>query len=206
MDNRYRYSRYKLGVLIATVEERKEQFDILQSKFSYQSENIDVILISDCDNKEKSIGKKRQNLLEAAKNMNCEWIVFFDDDDLPSENYIQLILDTINSNPDIDCIGINGTMTTNGSNPQTWCHVLGEIWRDGSSRDKFTYYRPIIHFNPVKLELALKAGFKDMRYGEDRDYSDRLNPLLKKMAYIEQPLFHYNYSNKIEHKKKYGIK
>lgn len=196
----------KLGILIATVEDRKEQFDILKHKFLAQCELNKSWVFYDCDNKEKSIGKKRQDLLESAKKQDCEWIVFFDDDDLPSENYIQLILDTINSNPDIDCIGINGTMTTNGSNPQTWCHVLGETWREGKHNEQFTYYRPIIHFNPVKLELALKAGFKDMRYGEDRDYSDRLNPLLKKMAYIEQPLFHYNYSNKIEHKKKYGIK
>lgn len=196
----------KLAILIATVEERKKQFEkLLECSFN-REKYPDVLLISLCDNKELSIGNKRQRLLLAAKKENCEWIVFFDDDDLPSENYIQLILDTINSNPDIDCIGINGTMTTNGANPQTWCHVLGETWREGKPNEKFTYYRPIIHFNPVKLELALKAGFKDMRYGEDRDYSDRLNPLLKKMAYIEQPLFHYNYSNKIEHKKKYGIK
>lgn len=197
---------YRLAILIATIEDRKEQFKELKLKLDSQINDGEIILVFDCDNKEKSIGKKRQNLLEFAKGMGCEWIVFFDDDDLPSENYIQLILDTINSNPDIDCIGINGTMTTNGANPQTWCHVLGETWREGKPNEKFTYYRPIIHFNPVKLELALKAGFKDMRYGEDRDYSDRLNPLLKKMAYIEQPLFHYNYSNKIEHKKKYGIK
>lgn len=197
---------YKLGILIATIDERKEEFEKLILSFLFQRQIDFVYVISDSDNKQKSIGKKRQDLLEAAKKSDCEWIVFFDDDDLPSENYIQLILDTINSNPDIDCIGINGTMTTNGSNPQTWCHVLGETWREGKPNEKFTYYRPIIHFNPVKLELALKAGFKDMRYGEDRDYSDRLNPLLKKMAYIEQPLFHYNYSNKIEHKKKYGIK
>lgn len=197
---------FKLGILIATVEDRREQYDSLMQSFLNQANHPNIIIITDCDNKEKSIGKKRQYLLETANKCNCEWIVFFDDDDLPSENYIRLILDTINSNPDIDCIGINGTMTTNGANHQSWCHILGETWREGKPNEKFTYYRPIIHFNPVKLELALKAGFKDMRYGEDRDYSDRLNPLLKKMAYIEQPLFHYNYSNKIEHKKKYGIK
>lgn len=195
----------KLSILIATVIERAEQFSNLFNSLSYEINyyqlNDEVEIVSICDNKQMSIGSKRQQLLERASG---EWIVFFDDDDIPAHNYCQLILNAITD--DIDCIGINGTMTTNGLNPQTWCHKFGEVWRDGKKNEEFTYYRPIIHFNPVLKSKALQAGFKDMRYGEDQDYSNRLNKLLTKSNYISEPLFHYNYSNKQPHKQKYGIK
>jgi cellulose synthase/poly-beta-1,6-N-acetylglucosamine synthase-like glycosyltransferase len=196
-----------LSILIATVEERQKQFTSLMQIFNHQLDRdglrdyVEIVFIS--DNKEISIGKKRQHLLEKATG---EWIVFFDDDDMPSNNYIKLIFEGIMSDPDADCMGIHGTMTTNGRNPQTWCHVLGETWRNGEKGEKHTYYRPIIHFNPVKRDLALKAGFKDMHYAEDKDYSLRLNKLVKKQYMINEPLFHYQFSNQIPHNKKYGIR
>ena len=195
----------KLSILIATVVERSEQLSELLKKFNYEisynqlQDEVELVII--CDNKEMSIGEKRQRLLEKAQG---QWIVFFDDDDIPAHNYCQLILNAITD--DIDCIGINGTMTTNGDNPQTWCHKFGEVWRNGKAYESFTYYRPIIHFNPVLKSKALQAGFKNIRFGEDQDYSNRLNLLLTKSNYISEPLFHYNYSNKQPHKQKYGIK
>lgn len=200
-------NKIMLSILIATIEERRSQFTSLMKIFNHQldrdglRDNVEICFIS--DNKEISIGKKRQKLLEMAKG---EWIVFFDDDDQPSNNYIRLIMDGVVSDQDADCMGIHGTMTTNGRNPQTWCHVLGETWRNGNKGEKHTYYRPIIHFNPCKRLLALKAGFKDMNFGEDKDYSNRLNRYVRKQYMIESPLFHYQYSNQIPHKTKYGIK
>lgn len=202
--------KIKLSILIASIIERNDYLARNLYRFDKQiKENgfEDVVeLVVIVDNKEMSIGKKRQSLLEKSKG---EWVVFFDDDDKPSENYIRLIMEAIMSDPDADCCGINGVMTTNGSNLQTWVHRLGMTWiGDGRKklRSGFDYERNIIHFNPVKREKALAAGFKDMRFGEDKDYSDRLNKLLKKEVFIAEPLFHYQYSNAIPHKQKYGIK
>jgi cellulose synthase/poly-beta-1,6-N-acetylglucosamine synthase-like glycosyltransferase len=196
----------KLSILIATVHERAEMLTKLLGKFEGQrSDDIEIVVMS--DNKEISIGAKRQKLLERSQG---DWVVFFDDDDDPYPKYIKNILQAIYEAEKVgaDCIGINGVMTTNGINPQTWCHRLGEIWEGPHTkrcRQKgFTYLRPIIHFNPVKREKALQAGFKDMRFGEDQDYSNRLNKLLKKEVYIKEPLFHYRYVQS-DHKKKYGI-
>lgn len=193
-----------LSILIATVKEREDSFNYVRNEFLNQGNENKVEILSCSDNKEMSIGLKRQKLLENAKG---KWIVFFDDDDFPSPAYNELILNCIQLNPGIDCIGINGTMTTNGENPQTWVHHLGYPWKSNcKSSHGFDYIRPIIHFNPVLKEKALQAGFKDIRFGEDKDYSDRLNMLLQKQGIIHAPLFHYNYTTKLPHNQKYGIK
>ncbi len=189
---------YKLSILIASVTDRARELNILLKEFNRQVGHLPVQIVDYVDNKEISIGMKRQKLLEKCSG---EWIVFFDDDDFPMNHYVSEIMKGINT--DCDCMGINGIMTTNGERMQTWCHRLGYKWEE--NKYGYDYIRPIIHFNPVKRNLALKAGFKDIRFGEDRDYSDRLNPLLKKEYFIEKPLFHYRYSTKLEHKKKYGI-
>jgi len=194
-----------LSILICSVTERAKSLDAVLNEFNSQR-TTDVEILTIVDNKEISVGLKRQRLLEMAKG---DWIVYFDDDDIPSENYIYLILSAISNNHDIDCIGINGTMTTNGANPKTWVHRLGyKITGSGKEilKSGFNYERPIIHFNPVKREKALIAGFKDIRFGEDMDYAERLNKILKKEYFIKEPLFHYNYSDKMPHDKKYGIR
>jgi hypothetical protein len=49
----------------------------------------------------------------------------------------------------------------------------------------------------VKRDKALLAGFKDLKFGEDMDYAERLNKILTKEFYIKEPLFHYRYTRKI---------
>jgi len=167
-----------LDVLIASVEDRKYELKILLNEFHRQGVNPIVIV----DNKELSIGSKRQKLLELATQ---EWIVFFDDDDWPNQEYVSLIESAILSDDTADCCGIWGRMTTNGKNLKTWGHRLG--WPVGERRFGLDYVRPIIHFNPVKREKALQAGFRDLRFGEDMDYATRLNPLLNKEVFIKEP-------------------
>lgn len=187
-----------LSILIATIDERREQFIELKKVFG-KTEGVEIV--SACDNKEMSIGWKRQTLLEMAKG---EYIVFFDDDDWPSPEYITEILKALESKP--DCVGFKITYLKNGNYVGTCIHSLqNKEW----SQQKNNYLRSVTHFNPVKRELALKVGFKDMRFGEDKEYSDRLTLLCKTEVFIDKYLFDYRYSHPInheEHNKKYGIK
>jgi glycosyltransferase involved in cell wall biosynthesis len=198
----------KLSVLICSIPERAHLLDPLlmqfRSRHNYNKPGV-VEIIVDKRGKEISIGKKRQSLAEKATG---QFSVYFDDDDWPHENYLKWIVDAIDSVPDIDCIGIRGYMTTNGKNRETWCHRLGFPIEGGIAvmeKYGYNYVRPIIHFNPVRTDLMLKAGFRDMRYGEDMDYASRLNPLLTKEYFIDQDLFHYRFSTAVPHKEKYGI-
>lgn len=195
-----------LSILIATTEDRHEMFMELMMEFQKQirllnaTDKIEIIPFE--DNKEISIGAKRQKLLEQATG---DWIVFFDSDDKPYEWYCKRILDAIEGHPDIDCIGMSIFMTTDGKRPQNCCHsLMYPEWKE--KVDNWDFVRNITHFNPVKRHLALQTGFKDLRFGEDKDYSDRLFPLLTKEHFIADPMFHYRYTTHMQHNKKYGIK
>lgn len=189
----------KLSILIATIKEREHQFTELYNELLRQSANLDTqVLIDDTEKYLMSIGAKRNNLLKKASG---EYIVFFDDDDFPNPNYISSILKALENKP--DCVGFKIQMTTNGSNPQTCIHSLqNKKWEFKNG----IYLRNVTHFNPVKRELALLVGFPDLRFGEDKIYSDKISKLCKKEVFIDDYLFNYRYSNKINHNEKYGIK
>jgi hypothetical protein len=95
-------------------------------------------------------------------------------------------------------------MTTNGIKPQLCCHSLRyKEWKEHVNG--YDYVRNITHFNPVRRELALQVGFKDLRYGEDRIYSDAVTKLCETEVFINKRMFHYRYSNAVPYKKKYGF-
>jgi hypothetical protein len=198
-----------LDILICTVIERTHLFSILfhelQKQINYlftEFPDPPVKIIYLQDNKEISVGRKRQQLLQMSQ---ADFIVFFDDDDAPCSDYVRLVFDAINSPIKPDCIGINVLMTTNGSNVQRCCHSLKyPEWK--SNVDDWDYVRNITHFNPVKKELALEVGFSDTRFGEDKEYSDKITKLCQKEFYIEKPLFNYRFNNSQPHNEKYGIK
>lgn len=135
-----------------------------------------------------NIGTKRNKLLEKAKG---EYVVFVDDDDHICYNYVQLILDACKEGS--DCIGISGTMTTNGNNERQW-HISKDY---GSWHTKDNvYYRTPNHISPVKRELALQAGFPEISFGEDFEYSMRLIPLIKTETKVNGNIYWYRFISK----------
>jgi hypothetical protein len=194
----------KLSILICSIKSRANQ---LNEVLRLLGTHLEVEILIDVDNKEVSVGVKRQRLLEKSVG---KWIVYFDDDDEPYYGYIDKILYGIDNYPDIDCMGIYGDMTTNGINPKTWIHSMQfKEWRgDGKKKldSGFDYERNIIHFNPVLRSKAIQVGFNDIRFGEDKDYAMRLYPLLSKEYLIATPLFHYKFTTSNNHNDKYGIK
>lgn len=189
-----------LSILIATTIDRRSLFTRLYAEFIHQKKNHPVEVLFEEDNKQLSIGAKRQKLLERA---TSDYIVFFDSDDFPMGDYIESILKALESEP--DCVGMLIKMTTNGLKEQVCCHSLRyKEWKERV--DGYDYVRNVTHFNPVRRELALSVGFKNIRFGEDRIYSDAVTKLCKTEVFINRPLFHYRYSTSVPHKKKYGIR
>jgi glycosyltransferase involved in cell wall biosynthesis len=191
----------KLAILIPTIDSRKVQFNALCNRINKLIEsNFDtsVELISICDNKEISIGSKRQQLLQLAKG---EYVVFIDDDDRIHDDYLTDILSAISHQPDfigfqIECSGTPGR-TANVSN----------VYHDWADKvDGFDYVRTPYHKTPIKRDIALHIGFKDMRFGEDYDFSKRLRQsgLIQKEYHIEKVLYYYQFKYE-DPKIKYGL-
>lgn len=194
----------KLSILIPTVTNRKHEFERLYDKFivqrneqGFKESDIEILFL--CDNKQMSIGSKRQKLYEMAKGI---YSVQWDDDDLPGDSFIKDVMDAIQE--DSDCITYREYCTFNGGNPKrSNFSIKYSDWAD--NQDGFDYVRTPFFKCPIKTAICLQVGVKDMRYGEDHDFARRIKPLLKTETHIDKPLYIYRYRTE-NHNIKYGIK
>lgn len=188
-----------LSILIPSTIDRQEMLEGLLSRLNRQIEDVkpknEIEIITDIDDRYLSVGNKRQRLLERAKG---EYVVFIDDDDEVSTDYIFEIINAIKKdNPDV--IGYAGYMTTDGIKRENF-----KISKDlpyTSITDSFgvnEYLRFNNHLCPIRRSIAIQIGFKDMVHGEDYDYAKRLkeSELIKTETYIQKDLYHYKYRHK----------
>lgn len=178
----------ELSILICATSSRLQIMEPLIKSLAKQmiphNESVEILI----DYHEfNTVGKKRGDLLRRANGKYC---VAIDTDDEIADNYIELVLEACKL--DSDCIGINGVITTNGVNPKVW--FISKEYGKWFEKDS-VYYRTPNHISPVKTELALLAGFPDISFGEDYEYSMRLLPLLNSETIITEPLYHYKYNS-----------
>lgn len=181
---------YKLSILIPTLPTRELFFMTLLDWVVGQAHRLNVLnhvqFVPD-DATEISIGVKRNNLMAKARG---EYICFIDDDDRVADNYIELVMAGIATNP--DCCSLNGIITTDCKNPKPFKHSIdyAEMYeRDG------VYYRPPNHLNVVRSSIAKQMVFPDWQRSEDSNYCFQLRDsgLLKVEYKIEPVLYFYDY-------------
>jgi len=193
-------SQVKLTICIPSVTERHSVFTELFNHISKQVVNnkSEVEILCDIDNKEVSIGAKRQRMLQKALG---KYITMVDDDDFVADDYVEKILKATESNPDfigfeIECSGIAGKTESVSNSWNDWGEKVGG----------FDYVRTPYHKSPIKTEIARQIGFKDMRYAEDYDFSKRLkqSSLIQNEVFIQKVMYFYRFKDE-PHNKKYGI-
>jgi len=172
----------KISILTVTVDSRKDVFQNLARVLRAQS-NGEVEMLANSDNGSKSIGQKRNELLQAAKG---DYVVFVDDDDMVSPFYTFGILEALKSNP--DCCGIEGIITLRNIGPKKFIHSIQ--YQDWFENDDI-YYRCPNHLNPIKREIALDTMFPDKSWQEDKAFSEALKGKLKTEVYIKGPIYYY---------------
>lgn len=180
----------RLSILICTLHKREKIFNELYEYINLQINknhiNNDVEILFDCDNKEKAVGGKRNDLLNRAAG---DYIVFIDDDDWIHEDYVLGVIKAIESNP--DCIGYEGYMTSSGIFTKKFKISKDFNWDE----DINYYYRHINHISPVKRNIALQIGFDNSNCGEDYRYSMNLknSKLLNSEVYIPKDMYIYRW-------------
>jgi glycosyltransferase involved in cell wall biosynthesis len=180
----------KLSILLPTLPTRTDFysriFDQLCCQISkYERSSAVEILTDDATN--ISIGVKRNRLLQRAIG---KYLSFVDDDDRISNDYLELILAGIATNP--DCCSLNGIITTDGKNPKPFKHSID--YKEMYEQDG-VYYRPPNHLNTVRSDIAKKMVFPDWDRSEDSNYCFQLRDsgLLKVEYKIESVLYYYDY-------------
>ena len=193
----------KLAILIPTVAGREMEFESLLALLAPQVEHADVQIQYLKDNKEMSIGAKRQALLDACE---AEYMVMIDDDDHVPHDYVAKVMEALESPP--DCIGYLEQCDI-GGRLSIACHSNRyERWQD--NYDGYHHVRTIFYKDVIKTSIAKQVGFRDLRYGEDHDFSIRLKQsgLLKNEVFIKEIMYYYSapIMTEDQYNLRYGIK
>ncbi len=179
------------SILICTLQEREQSFQRLYQKLKkqIQEEGLDdkVEILFFLDNREKSIGTKRNALLRQSKGL---YINFIDDDDDVHDHYVKMIHEKLKYRP--DCVSLTGIITFNKENPKIFIH---SIQYQTYFQKNGIYYRPPNHLNPIKRAIGSQFFFPNQSYSEDTDWAMQIakSGLLKTEEIITEPYYFYLY-------------
>jgi hypothetical protein len=180
----------ELSILIPTLPARIELYYSIIQNLNNQIilNNLQnrVQILSICDTKDISVGEKRNMLLRMS---NGRYVCFIDDDDKVASDYVIKIINAIQSGADV--ITFCGDYVENGINTP---FSISMVHR-GNFNEHNNFYRLPNHLCPVKREIALSCLFSDKNFGEDSDYSERINNHIKNEFHIQEKLYFYMYNS-----------
>jgi hypothetical protein len=180
--------QYDWSILIPTLVERTEIFNRLMETIKEKRQRICPDLkIEFCisrDNREKSIGKKRQELLQGA---NGKYMSFIDDDDDVTDAYFEDALKCIREK--FDVCRLRGQMAQ-----YTFTHSIENTLTSPLARDD-VFLRPPNHLNILLTDAGKFIPFRDVNRGEDLDWTIRLaqSGYLKHEYRSDESRIHYIY-------------
>lgn len=196
-----------LSILIPTTIDRREQFVKLKEEFTRQvleggfMDSVEIKFFE--DNKEISVGLKRNELYKSAKHKySLQW----DSDDWPHPQAIELILEA--SQKGADCITYKEHCTMDGEVKFSNFSLQYNDWDGEGSNilsDGFHFQRTPFFKTPILTSICQQVGVADMRYAEDHDFAKRVKPFLKTEVHIDEFIYLYNHSS-TEFNERYGIK
>lgn len=176
------------AILIPTLSERQQLLNRVIAEIDRQRKGHDVIVITLSDNREKTTGQKRNELIQAAVNANAEYVAFVDDDDMIGENYIKRNMDGIAMG--FDCNSLMGRIYFKGKpgNPFHHSIIYDHWWQDAKM-----YYRNPNHLNCIRLDKIKDIPFRDQTIGEDGHFSIDIQKagVLKTEYQIKEIIYHY---------------
>lgn len=185
----------RLSILIPAIPDRISLIDSLYNKLNdqikkYDCSAIDVEIIVFMDNKIRTIGEKRNDILKLATG---NYVIQLDDDDDIGNNFIQRICDAIVYYK-TDVITFNQLAIINNEY---------SIVKFRLNNDLEPFYncgitnRPVWHCCVIKKQIALRCAFNSYKnWGEDKMFSDMINMLAKTEHYIDEVLHIYNHQDK----------
>ena len=188
------------SVLIPSIPSRVQRFlqPLCENLVRQARARLDVEIISLLDNQVRSIGEKRDALIQLAQG---KYLAFVDDDDDVSGDYVESITDCLDKNPNVDVVVFNQQATINDGNPfivrygleytqnQQACHDLSGRWLDIT--------RPPWHICAWKSSIAKSHRFPNSSYGEDWEWVQALIREAKTQARVDKALHYYRFDDTV---------
>lgn len=180
----------KLSVLIPSVPARREMALALYDSIAAQVEGMPVEILLLLDNKQRSIGKKREALVKLAQG---DYVAFVDDDDRVSSAYIGLVLEGIEQGPDV--VTFDSWCELNGG-PKA--KVLHGLEFDNEQYNPAGFRRKPWHIHAWRREFVLPYSFPDVSYGEDWGWCSQFVEKARTQAHVgTDPLYLYRYNSAV---------
>jgi hypothetical protein len=178
----------KLSILVPTVPSRMDYFyPKLMKQLLKQTKNYNNIeILSLFDNKKRSTGLKRQDLLNLSRG---EYLVFIDDDDRISDDYIDEIMKALLENLNTDCV-VFDTLYTNDGKGHKLCKY-GIEFEYGDTMDGKEWYGKPSHTMVYKSSIAKRHLYSDLRNGEDIEWVLKAYQDIKVQTRIDKILYFY---------------
>lgn len=192
-----------LSILIPTVSEREYCFNDLLVYLENQIDLLDlnglVEILWLSDNKEMTIGEKREKLYAMATGL-YSWQID-DDDSVPSFALTEIIYAINKYDP--DCITFEEKVLIDGVESRSNFSLKYDDW--GEQIDGFDYVRTPFFKTPIKTAICVQVPIEHIRFGEDHAFARRIKPLLGTEYHIPRQLYYYCHSSTPFHER-YGIK
>jgi glycosyltransferase involved in cell wall biosynthesis len=173
----------KLSILTPTIPGREKQLERLTDRLAAQIGDSPVEHLVLCDNKRRSIGGKRQALLDIARG---EYIAFVDDDDTVAEGYVSSLLTAIEKGADV--ITFRQRAIYNGLESTV---VFGINNRDEAFNPGGTTFRAPWHVCAWRRDRVADCQFAETNYGEDRIWAMQARRRARTGYHIDRVLHTY---------------
>lgn len=168
-----------LSVLIPSIPSRIDRMELLFNRLQKQANDVgamnEVEILCFLDNKKRSVGHKRDGLVQLARGIFC---TFADDDDIVYDDYMKIQIEAIRSAPaDTDVIVYEQDCTIDGGNKFKVRFGM-EYHNEEASKNPagkwLNITRKPFHTCLWRTALAQSERFADVSYGEDWDWCKRL--------------------------------
>jgi len=173
----------KLSILTPTIPSREKQVKALSEKLAKQIGDLPVEHLVLCDNRTRSIGEKRQSLVDIA---NGEYIAFCDDDDDVSDDYVSEILKAIETRADV--ITFNQKAIYNGLKSEVHFGITNQ---DGQFNPGGITLRGPWHICAWNRQKVKGCVFGFSNYGEDLVWCHQARKRIKTAHHINKVLHTY---------------
>lgn len=179
----------KLSILTPSIPSRIDRLGKLCEAVQEQIGDLPVEHLVFMDNKRRTIGEKRDNLLRLA---NGEFIAFVDDDDAIRPGYVEEILKAIEKG--LDVITFEQGAYFDGK-PY---HIrFGHGKPNEELQADFTTHRAAWHVCAWRRTVALRSRFPWIQYGEDWAFCEPLNKMDLAEHHIPKVLHEYHFRTEV---------
>jgi hypothetical protein len=158
---------YNISFLIPTIAGREKSLvrltDSIHEKMARLAPHLRYTINLSFDNREISVGIKRQKLIQESK---AKYSAFIDDDDEITDAYIEDMYKMIQESYPV--MRLRGRI-----DPYTFTHSLENTLKGAMARGE-VFLRPPNHLNPMMTDVAKLVHYRDALRGEDLDWTIRM--------------------------------